>query len=95
MPKGVFEVPVEKMLLDLLHDCGKPGIEAGCKGVPEDIEQELLQVNWHLVRWGRFRSFQRLGDGHGFLWLGNLLLIGMSVPRGHIVHEEASKLRRR
>ena len=95
MPKGIFEVSVKKMVLDLLHDCGKPGIKAGSKNVPEDIEHELLHLNWHLVRKGRFRNVQRLGDGHGFLWLGNLLVIGMFVPGGHTVRKQTSEMRRR
>ena len=50
LTKGIFEVAVKEMMLDLLHELGKPGIKAGCESVPEDIEHYLLQLNWHLLR---------------------------------------------
>ena len=37
LAKGGFEVPVEEMLLDLLQECGKTGLEVGCESVSKDI----------------------------------------------------------
>ena len=90
MPKGIFEVPVEKVLLDLLHEGRKPGVEVGSEAVPEDIQQELLQRKGHLLGWERSSSLQRLRDGHGILWLKRLLMMGRCVPRRHTVHEPAT-----